>query len=175
MCAMIPDLEASRQAFKAFARLLSRDALLTLRYLGRLGVRVPPDQLEPFGLEVRRVMDEALGNRLGDVSLGRVGRGILAAVHRHRVAFPRKYALLVKALLTIEGTARLLHPAFSFEPAAREYVLDARRRSICLSGLLEALWRGVALVGLSAIVAAEGQKEVPVGRFPEASEERSLP
>jgi hypothetical protein len=83
------------------------------------------------------------------------------------VVFPRKYALLVKALLTIEGTARLLHPEFSFEPAARDYLLAAGRRSVCLSGLAEGLWRGAALLGLSALTASaagrvEGRDPTPL-------------
>lgn len=139
----------------ALAGLLSRDAPLAVRHLGRLGVRVPPERVEAFALDVGRVLDGALGPRLADVSVARIGRGLLAAVHRHHVAFPRKYALLVKALLTIEGTARGLHPDFSFEAAAREYLGELGRRTVRLSTLGEALWRGAALVGVGALAAAE--------------------
>ncbi|MHB8766183.1 MAG: ABC1 kinase family protein, partial [Deferrisomatales bacterium] len=103
----------------ALAGLLGRDPALALRHLARLGVEVPAGRAAAFTLEVGRVMDQALPPRLQDLSVGRIGRGLLAAVHRHRVVVPRRHALLVKALVTIEGTARGLHPNFSFEAAAR--------------------------------------------------------
>ena len=148
-----------RAAVGALAGLLSRDPSLALRHLRRLGVVVPDGRAEAFAREIGRVMDEALRPRLGDIALGRIGRGILSAVYRNRVVFPRKYALLIKALLTIEGTARILHPEFSFETAARQYLRESVRRGFDLTGLLEAVWRGAALLGLAAVVAAEYPEE----------------
>lgn len=138
----------------ALAGLLSRDAPLALRHLARLGVHVPRERSEAFAGDLARVLGSAAGRRLADVSAARLGRGLLAAAHRHRVVFPRKYALLVKALLTIEGSARALHPAFSFEEAALGYLREAGRRSLRLGQLVEAGWRGAALVGLGAVTAA---------------------
>lgn len=159
----------------ALAGLLCRDAPLALRHLGRLGVRVPEAAAEPFAAEVGEVLDGALAPTLADTDLQRVGRGILAAVHRHRVGFPRKYALLVKALLTVEGTARTLHPAFSFEPVARDDLAERYRRNATVSGALEALWRGAALAGLAAVTAGEGALRAPAGtqRGPDGPEEES--
>jgi ubiquinone biosynthesis protein len=148
--------EAERHAVQgALAGMLSRDAPLALRHLTRLGVRVPAERVESFAREIGRVVEGALAPRLGDVSVGRIGRGILAAVHRHRVVFPRKYALLVKALLTIEGSARALHPDFTFEAAARDYLWDMGRRTLRLTTLCEAAWRGAALLGVGALAAAD--------------------
>jgi len=135
----------------ALAGLLARDPLLAVRHLGHLGVHVPGDRLHAFAREVAHTLDAALGPVLGQVSLARVGRGILAAVHRHRVVFPRKYALLIKALITIEGTARLLHPDFAFEVAAREYLTASARRTLSVAQVLEAGWRGLALLGAGAL------------------------
>jgi len=140
----------------ALAGLLSRDAPLAVRHLAGLGVRVPGERVDAFARDVARTLDAALGPVLGQVSLARVGRGILAAVHRHRVVFPRKYALLVKALITIEGTARLLHPGFAFEDAAREYLIAFARRNLGIGRALEAGWRGLALVGVGALTPSPG-------------------
>ncbi len=139
----------------ALVGLLCRDAPLALRHLDRLGVQVAAPAVDAFAVEVGSVLDEALAPTLVDTDLQRIGRGILAAVHRHRVRFPRKYALLLKALLTVEGSARMLHPRFSFEFVARRYLADRYRRTATLSGALEALWRGAALAGLAGVVAAE--------------------
>lgn len=138
----------------ALAGLLTRDALLAVRHLARLGVRVPPEEVQAFSEDVGRVMDRSIGPRLCDVSVGRIGRGILGAVHRHGVTFPRRHALLVKALITIEGTARLLHPDFSFEHAARRYLFEMAKKDLSLRKMLEATWRVLALVGLAVVDAA---------------------
>ncbi|MDW7709905.1 MAG: AarF/UbiB family protein [Deferrisomatales bacterium] len=149
-----------RDVLGALAGLLSRDAPLALRHLAGLGVHVPPQEAAGFAQAVGRIMDEALGPSLGETSLSRIGRGILGAVHRHRVSFPRKYGLLAKALITVEGTARLLHPGFSFEVAARGYLLGALGRELGLARLLEVGWRGLALMGAGALA---GDVEGPRG------------
>jgi ubiquinone biosynthesis protein len=140
-----------RHVLGALAGLLSRDAPLAVRHLAELGVSVPRERVDAFAADVGRTLDAALGPVLGEVSLARVGWGILAAVHRHRVVFPRRYALLVKALITIEGTARLLHPGFAFEEAAREYLMESAGRHLGIGQVLEAVWRGLALVGVGAL------------------------
>lgn len=145
------DAGERRAVLGALAGLLARDPALALRHLRALGVRVPPEEVSGFAAAVDRIMDEALAPSLGETSLARIGRGILAAVYRHRVVFPRKYAILVKALLTIEGSARLLHPGFSFEAAARSYFLETGARELGIGRLLEAGWRGLALVGAGAL------------------------
>jgi ubiquinone biosynthesis protein len=151
--------EEREAALGTVAGWLCRDGDLALRHMERLGVRVPANAREAFSADVARLLEEALLPRLGDVSLRRIGGGLLEAVRRHSVVFPRKYALLVKGLLTIEGTARALHPGFCFEAAARRYVLEFGRKRLRLATLAEALWRGTALVGLSAICAAEAGRE----------------
>lgn len=143
--------EERRNVLGALAGLLARDPPLALRHLDRLGVLVPPAQVAGFVEALARLMDEALAPSLGETSLARIGRGILAAVHRHRVTFPRKYALLAKALLTVEGSARLLHPGFSFEAAARGYLHETAGRELGVVRLLEAGWRGAALLGAGAL------------------------
>ncbi len=143
-----------RAVLGALAGLLARDATLAVRHLTRLGVRIPPEGLEGFARDVGAVMDRALAPRLADVPAGRVGAGILRAARRHGVRFPHRHALLVKALVTIEGSARLLHPGFSFEGAVRAYLADRLRAEATPGMVLEALWRGAALVGLGAITAA---------------------
>ncbi len=134
----------------ALAGLVGRDPVLAVRHLERLGVRVPPDRTGGFVREVAGIMGAALAPRLDQVALAPVGRGLMAAVRRHGVRFPHKYALLVKALATVEGAARLLYPSFSFDDAVRAYLADRARREVTVSGAAEAAWRGTALVAVGA-------------------------
>ncbi len=135
----------------ALAGLVGRDPSLALRHLGRLGVRVPPDRTGGFVRDVAEIMDAAVAPRLDQVALAPIGRGLMTAVRRHGVRFPHKYAVLVKALATVEGAARLLHPSFSFDAAARRYLVERARREVSVSGALEAAWRGAALVAVGAM------------------------
>ncbi len=145
----------------ALAGLMARDVTLAVRHLERLGVVVPEGRREAFAREVAGVMDRVLRPRLADVPAAAVGTGILRAARRHGVRFPHRHAVLVKALLTIEGTARLLHPEFSFERAVRRYLLDRAAQKATLGSLAEALWRGAALLGLAALTAAGGGSAGP--------------
>ncbi len=145
------------------AGLVARDAPLAVRHLERLGVVVPADRQEAFAREVAGILDRALQPRLSDVPAGAVGMGVLRAARRHGVRFPHRHAVLAKALLTIEGTARLLHPEFSFERAVRRYLLDLAARRATLEGFAEAVWRGAALLGLGALTAACVEPAGPPG------------
>ena len=144
-----------RSILGALAGLLARDPALALRHLAVLGVRVPPHRAAGFAEDVGRVLDASVGPTLAQVSVARIGRGLLAATHRHRVVLPRRQALLVKALLTVEGSARLLHPTFSFEEAARKYLFERARKELSWSRLAEGAWRAGALLGLAAVTASE--------------------
>ena len=63
----------------ALAGLLARDPTLALRHLRALGVRVPPHREAGFAADVGRVMDDAVGPTLAQVSVARIGRGLLAS------------------------------------------------------------------------------------------------
>jgi ubiquinone biosynthesis protein len=142
------DREERHAVVGALTGLLCRDGHLALRHLARLGVRVEPHRAGPFVADVREVLEEAVGPTLGEVDVARIGRGILAAARRHRVLFPHKYALLVKALLTIEGAARTLHGRFDPEKAARDYLAGWFASEARLSMILEGTWRAALLGAL---------------------------
>ncbi len=155
--------EERQAVLGTLAGLLARDVALAVRHLEKLGVVIPGDRREAFAGEVARLLDRVLQPRLADVPAAAVGAGILRAARRHGVRFPHRHAVLVKALLTIEGTARLLHPEFSFERAVRRYLLDHAARTATLGILAEALWRGTALLGLAALTAAGCERAGPPG------------
>jgi ubiquinone biosynthesis protein len=131
------------------AGLLARDATLALRHLARLGIEIPPERRISFARDVSAELDRAMGPTLQDTSVARMGLGLLAAVRKHRVRVPHKYALLVKALLTVEGSARLLHGSFDMEAAARAYLLNRPASRIGIGTLLEAAYRAAVLAALA--------------------------
>ncbi|WP_025323909.1 ABC1 kinase family protein [Deferrisoma camini] len=143
------------------AGMLSRDPALALRHLERLGVRVPEAHRSAFVQEVGRALDAGLGPCLGEVPVASIGMGLLRAARRHGVRFPHRHAVLVKALLSIEGTARMLHPGFSLERCARGYLRELALRRVDFATVAEALWRGTALMGLGGLVASQTARRSP--------------
>ncbi|NOY44151.1 MAG: AarF/ABC1/UbiB kinase family protein [Deltaproteobacteria bacterium] len=143
------------------AGMLSRDPALALRHLERLGVRVPEAHRHAFVKEVGRALDAGLEPTLKEVPVASIGIGLLRATRRHRVRFPHRHAVLVKALLSIEGTARMLHPDFSLERCARDYLQELALRRVDFATVAEALWRGTVLMGLGGLVASQTARPPP--------------
>lgn len=132
----------------AMVGLLARDAEVALANLSLLGVEVAPERVGAFSEDVSRVMEEAMGPTLADTSAARIGAGLLGAVRRHGVRVPHKYALLIKALVTVEGAARGLHGEFDMEGAAREYLTRFAATRYGGAGAAELLWRMTSLIAL---------------------------
>ncbi|TAL18471.1 hypothetical protein EPN96_01520 [bacterium] len=142
--------EEERHAiFGTLAGLLAEDAPLALRHLKKLGVRVDREREAAFAEDIRRAMESAMTGKLKDADLRVIGRGILGAVRRNRVAFPHKYALLIKALLTVEGSARTLHGDFDFAKAARRYLLTSFAGKRGAGLIIQATYRGAMLCALA--------------------------
>jgi len=141
--------EERHNVFGALAGLISRDSVIALRHLEGLGVKVTEASRDSFVADISKLIDYALPGELADVDMARIGRGILAAVRKNRVRIPHKYALLIKALLTIEGSARSLHSEFDLEQAAELYLKDHFNEGAPISLLSEALWRGAIYMGLA--------------------------
>ncbi|MBI5446593.1 MAG: hypothetical protein HY900_35920 [Deltaproteobacteria bacterium] len=146
-----------RAAVGALAGLLSGDASLAVRNLQALGIAIPSDRRSAFGSDILASVQHVLTSRLADVSVVGLAKALFGAARRHRVAFPRTCALLLKGLLTIEGTARGLHPDFRFEHAIRSHFLAELRGTVSFTALVEACWRGAALLGFAALCASDGE------------------
>lgn len=129
----------------AIIGMLARDERAVLENLAALGVAVPPGKRAGFVAEMRNVLESSFGPSLAETSTAALGRGLMAAVGRHGVKLPHKYALLVKALLTVEGSARTLHSTFDMETAARNYLTGHHAGTLRPSLLADALWRFVLL------------------------------
>jgi ubiquinone biosynthesis protein len=112
----------SQGDMKMIARLLAaitgRDTQAALAAAACLGVRIPPDRLDPLAAEVSRLIDRHLGD--GErVGLGEFGKDFLAALRSNRVAVPTGFGLLVKALVTVEGVSQTLAPEVDLVATAR--------------------------------------------------------
>lgn len=119
-----PERDAIAQVLAA---LVYGDAERALAHSERLGVRVPPERRAAVREDLAALMRRTLSAEERDVR--HFGMGFLAMLGRHRIEIPVGYGLLVKALVTVEGVARALHPDIDIISTSRPFVtgLLARR------------------------------------------------
>lgn len=96
-----------------------RDADRALRYSAELGLVIPESKVPRIRQRVARLMEETLSAAPRDVRGFAIG--FLRILDDERIGFPAQYGLLVKALVTVEGVARSLHPDIDIVEAAGEF------------------------------------------------------
>lgn len=128
---------------RVVAGMLVKEETAVLAALSELGVGIPRDREKAFAAEVGAVLKTAFAATLADTSIAALGKGLMAAVKKHHVRLPHKYALLVKALLTIEGSARTLHATFDMRGAAQSYLVKGYLPGLGIAPLAEGCWRAL--------------------------------
>lgn len=114
-----------------FMAIINRDSERIVQTLIRIGVTEGEVDRRRFKADMEALIDRYYGLTLRDLEVGPILSEALEIARRHRVRLPSDFALLGKAVLTVEGTGKLLYPDFNVltigEPFARELV--ARRWS----------------------------------------------
>ncbi|HVC94770.1 MAG TPA: AarF/ABC1/UbiB kinase family protein [Pirellulales bacterium] len=95
------------------AALLHRDAVHLTSLITRVGT--VPQQLDQaaLGLDVADFVAHYGNLRLDDFDLGGALSELMEMVRRYHILLPARVAMLIKVLIMLEGTSRLLSPRFS--------------------------------------------------------------
>jgi ubiquinone biosynthesis protein len=76
---------------------------------------------------------------LNQINIGTLLLDIIGIIQEHRLQLPADLAIMIKALITAEGTARLLYPELNVVREAEPFI-----KSLCLARWKpESVWRGV--------------------------------
>ena len=122
---LTPRLRVALADFWAAAVAQDAEALV------RVAAEIAPDEARPdaHGLEreVALVLREELDFAAGLPALGRAMVRLLFVFGQGGIPLSREYALLAKALLSIEETGRLLDPGFDLRPHAAPVLRELRR------------------------------------------------
>jgi len=122
---LTPRLRVALADFWAAAVAQDAEALV------RVAAEIAPDEARPdaHGLEreVALVLREELDFAAGRPALGRAMVRLLFVFGQGGIPLSREYALLAKALLSIEETGRLLDPGFDLRPHAAPVLRELRR------------------------------------------------
>jgi ubiquinone biosynthesis protein len=95
------------------------DADRALRYSAELGLVVPGAARSRITARVDALMRATLGGAHRDIRAFAIG--FLRIMADERIEVPVGYGLLVKALVTVEGVARALHPDIDITETAKPY------------------------------------------------------
>jgi ubiquinone biosynthesis protein len=97
------------------------DAMHLTTILMRLG-SVPPDVDQPrLRTDISEFLSYYSGRPLDQLDLGKALTELIEIVRNHRIVLPPGIALLLKVLVMLEGTSRLLNPHFNLTELMRPY------------------------------------------------------
>ncbi len=122
-CGMVGRLDENlREAFEEILlAIVQRDAVHLTSVIMRLG-SVPP-QLDPSGLntDIADFVSYYGSQSLDQMDLGGALTEMTAIIRRYHIWLPAGVALLLKVLIMLEGTARLLNPRFNLIELMQPY------------------------------------------------------
>lgn len=101
---------------------IKQDSDEIIARLRQLGVIVTPETLDALKADLRNVISKYYGRKLDELKLAHIGREFLHVVYHNRIRIPKSYALLAKAIVTVEGVAVLLCPDINIFDIAKPYV-----------------------------------------------------
>ena len=101
--------------------IVNRDVLMLTSIIKRVGTT--PAELDESALAVD--VADFVGNyatqSLSHFNVGAALNEIIEIIRRHRIFLPAQVSLLIKTLVTLEGTGRMLHPDFSLMEIMRPF------------------------------------------------------
>ncbi len=124
---MVGTVEASvrRALVEIVLALVTHDTRRTVAAMRGLGVAPAGVDEEAFVTELDRLTAASIELPVGELRLGPLVADLMTVSRRHRLAFPRELALLVKTVVMCEGLAALLDPGFALPEVLVAFALDA--------------------------------------------------
>lgn len=96
--------------------------------IARVG-QIPPELDEDeLRAEVAEFLSDYLGQTIDEFDVAGALQRLFGLIREFRIVMPQSFAMLVKTLIVLEGTAKQLSPGFSLAAMIRPYYLKAVRR-----------------------------------------------
>lgn len=90
--------------------------------LRELGVVITVETLDTLKIDLREALKKYYGRPIGDLKMAQIAREFLHIVYSNHIKIPRNFALLAKAIVTIEGVAIMLCPDVNVFDLAKPFV-----------------------------------------------------
>ncbi|HEX7449975.1 MAG TPA: AarF/ABC1/UbiB kinase family protein [Pirellulales bacterium] len=101
--------------------LIDQDSVHLTSLITRIGMTPPQLDQAALSVDVADFVGHYANRRLDDFDLGGALNEMLEIIRRHQIMLPERVAMLVKVLIMLEGTSRLLAPRFSLIEVMRPY------------------------------------------------------
>lgn len=119
------------------ASIIRKDIEGVVNYSRKLGVEIDQAQVSSIKTGLKNIIDRYYGRELGDIKIDVIGREFLNLIYQNKMKIPKRFALLVKALITVEGVAQDLYPGFNVMEVAKPYALNLIKEKYSLMKNLE--------------------------------------
>jgi ubiquinone biosynthesis protein len=119
------DRETTSQLLLLLVSLVNHDNNGVLRALERIGIVARRDVTPALRRDVQRFTERFVDLPLTELSARETAEELLALVQRHRLRMPGPMALLLKAIIMMEGTGLQLDPNLDVFGIARPYARQA--------------------------------------------------
>lgn len=107
-----------------------------------LGATPPAGSRDELRSELADLVGEYKGRSIGEMQLSAVLKGLFDVAHRNHLFLPPGVSLLLRTLVELEGTARLLNPSFNLAEIVRPYLQKATARRFSPRHVARHLQRG---------------------------------
>ncbi len=142
-CGMVGriDPELREQIEDMLLAVVNRDATRLATIVMRIGAT--PPQLDQTGLsnDLAELVAYHGGKSLQQFDLGQALTDLTEIIRRYQIVLPTAIALLIKVLVMLEGTSRLLHPQFNLTGLMAPYQRKMLRRRLSPARHLQKLRR----------------------------------
>lgn len=101
---------------------IKKDAEEIVRQAEALGIHIPRAKVPAMREELKSIIDRYYGKKIGELSIDIIGKEFVSLLYKNQVRIPKDYALLIKALITIEGVGKTLYPDINVLEVAKPYV-----------------------------------------------------
>ncbi|MCK4564103.1 MAG: AarF/ABC1/UbiB kinase family protein, partial [Verrucomicrobia bacterium] len=144
-CGMVGRLDTKpRELFESLLEsFVQKDVEQLTDTCTKLGI-VPKDlDREALQSEIEEFMSENLSNSLEDLDMSSLFNDLTSIIRKHRIVTKPSISLLMKVLIMLEGTARLLNPSFSLSELAEPYFHKIAERKYGPERLFRQLQRNI--------------------------------
>jgi ubiquinone biosynthesis protein len=127
-----------------------RDMLGMADAMYAIGTPTRKIDVRAYRADVAMLAEKYLDRQLKEIELSALVRDIIGGATRHGLEVPPDFLLVGKALMTVEGVAKEIHPELDVFAEARPYFLDLLRQRYSPERIGTEIWRGVEKLSAAA-------------------------
>ena len=118
------DEETREKGVDLFIALMERNPDKIINEMLDLGIAPPEIDTRSLKIDIKEMIDRYYNKPLREIKLGELINQLVEISIRYQIKMPAEFALLGKALLTIEGIGLELDPDFNLAEIAKPYAKD---------------------------------------------------